>query len=71
MLCKIIPEKCIACGLCQLKAPEVFDYDLDGLVLFKDNQTMKEQVIPPALQESTLAAYRKCPTRAIVIDKQA
>ena len=47
MLCKIIPEKCIACGLCQLKAPDVFDYDLDGLVLFKDNQTMKEQVIPP------------------------
>lgn len=46
MLCKIIPEKCIACGLCQLKAPDVFDYDLDGLVLFKDNQTVKEQVIP-------------------------
>lgn len=71
MLCKIIPEKCIACGLCQLKAPAVFDYDLDGLVVFKQDSSAKEQCVPPEWQETALAAYRKCPTRAIVIDKQA
>ncbi|MBN2904598.1 MAG: ferredoxin, partial [Enterococcus sp.] len=32
--CKIIPERCIACGLCAIYAPEIFDYDEDGIVLF-------------------------------------
>ncbi len=27
--CKIVPERCIACGLCAIYAPEIFDYDED------------------------------------------
>ena len=33
--CEIIPEQCIACGLCALYAPDIFDYDEEGIVLFK------------------------------------
>lgn len=28
---QVIPERCIACGLCQLKAPDLFDYDQEGI----------------------------------------
>ena len=29
----VIPEKCIACGLCYLNYPEVFDCDDEGIEL--------------------------------------
>ena len=69
MLTKIIPENCIACGLCQLKAPDIFDYTADGIVIFKDEERLLEKKIPVALEEQCLAAYKKCPTRAILIEK--
>ncbi|HAQ2287225.1 TPA: ferredoxin, partial [Enterococcus faecium] len=25
LLCKLVPERCIACGLCQIEAPDIFD----------------------------------------------
>lgn len=69
MLCQIIPEKCIACGLCQVKAPNIFDYTDDGIVIFKDSDQL-EQIIPEKEQEHCLAAYQKCPTRAIILQKK-
>lgn len=68
MLCKIIPEQCIACGLCQVYAPSVFDYTEDGIVLFAEKPTALEIIVPQQEQTSTLLAYRKCPVRAILID---
>ena len=41
MLCKIIPKKCIACGLCQIKAPETFDYYDDGIVKLLDSDELE------------------------------
>lgn len=68
MLCKIIPEKCIACGLCQIKDPELFDYYDNGIVRFKQSSALEISVTEP-LSESLLSAYQKCPTRAIVLEK--
>ncbi|APB31457.1 MULTISPECIES: ferredoxin [Vagococcus] len=68
MLCKIIPEKCIACGLCQIKAPELFDYHDNGLVKFKDSNTLEEHFSEP-IADTLLEAYQKCPTRAIELKK--
>lgn len=68
MLCKIIPEKCIACGLCQIKAPEIFDYYDNGIVKFKDSDTL-EKNFPEPLSDELLLAYQKCPTRAIELKK--
>ncbi|MGX6970718.1 ferredoxin [Vagococcus bubulae] len=68
MLCKIIPEKCIACGLCQLKAPDVFDYYDNGIVRFKDSEQLEVNFKDP-LPEEILTAYQKCPTRAIELKK--
>lgn len=68
MLCKIIPKKCIACGLCQVYAPAVFDYTDDGIVLFAQEPAALEVTISEQEQADTLLAYRKCPVRAIVIE---
>ena len=64
--CKIVPERCIACGLCAIYAPEIFDYDEDGIVLFAQE---RQQFIIEDQQEKVKTAYRKCPTRAILIEK--
>ncbi|MGO2083181.1 ferredoxin [Vagococcus sp.] len=68
MICKIMPEKCIACGLCQIKAPDYFDYLDNGLVIFKNNDATEIQVEEP-LPLSLLEAYRTCPTRAILLSE--
>lgn len=69
MLCKLVPEKCIACGLCQLKAPELFDYSDDGIVLFLEEPHEKSLVLRENQESAATAAYRKCPTRAILLEK--
>lgn len=65
----IIPEKCIACGLCQVIAPEIFDYDEEGIVCFKNEPEATQQFIPKNLAADLIAAYRKCPVRAILVEE--
>ncbi len=68
MLCKIIPNKCIACGICQIKAPNVFDYHDNGIVVFVDSN--EENIdIPEDIPIDILEAYKACPTRAIILEK--
>ncbi|MEI5992589.1 ferredoxin [Candidatus Enterococcus mansonii] len=70
MLCKIIPEKCIACGLCQVYAPEIFDYNDDGIVVFKNDTQATQEFISKNERDNALTAYRKCPVRAIEIEEK-
>ncbi|MBO0469282.1 ferredoxin [Enterococcus sp. DIV0242_7C1] len=70
MLCKIIPDKCIACGLCQIYAPEIFDYDDDGIVLLNHDHSAQQEMISENEQSNVLTAYRKCPVRAIEITEK-
>ncbi|MGO3733089.1 MAG: ferredoxin [Vagococcus sp.] len=71
MLCKIIPEKCIACGLCQIKAPNTFDYYDNGIVKFLDSDSLEMVLSDTDIPSDLLEAYKKCPTRAIIIDKKS
>ncbi|GAA3024298.1 ferredoxin [Tetragenococcus solitarius] len=68
-LCKIIPERCIACGLCALHAPDTFDYDDNGIVLFAQETKARQQFIPAKEQEAVINAYKQCPARAILLEK--
>ena len=65
----IYPEQCIACGLCAVYAPEIFDYDDNGLVVLKKGSE-KTSLSFDSLPEQLLTAYRKCPTGAIEIKKK-
>lgn len=67
--CEIIPEKCIACGLCQVYAPEIFDYTEEGIVLFKNDPQSLSLTIDSDDVDAVTTAYRKCPVRAIEIAK--
>ncbi|MFV0560864.1 MAG: ferredoxin [Enterococcus sp.] len=69
MLCKLVPERCIACGLCQLAAPDIFDYDEEGIVLFAQEPVAHRQFVTPDEQEAVVEAYKKCPVRAILLEE--
>ncbi|EJN93616.1 ferredoxin [Streptococcus ratti] len=59
----IIPEKCIACGLCQTYS-DVFDYDDDGIVKFSGTSENVKTFIDDA---NILTAVKSCPTKALTL----
>lgn len=59
---KITPENCIACGLCQAYAPDIFDYFDDGIVKFLRSDQLSQEV---ADSEQVRSAIKKCPTGAL------
>jgi ferredoxin len=67
-VCTIVPEECIACGLCAVYAPELFDYDDDGLVKFVGSSDLVKE-ISADYEAVLLQSYRKCPVRAIQLKK--
>lgn len=68
-LCRIVPKRCIACGLCALHAPEIFDYNEEGIVLFIQESRASQQFIPPTQEKAVIEAYKECPVRAILLEK--
>lgn len=65
-------ETCIACGACGAAAPDIFDYDDDGLaenIYDGDNNTGTIE-IPDDLQDDLIDAYEGCPTDSIKISDQ-
>lgn len=60
----IIPEKCIACGLCQTYS-DLFDYHDDGIVKFSHSEKLEELILQPNQAISTAVKY--CPTKALKI----
>ncbi|KRN29438.1 hypothetical protein IV38_GL000322 [Lactobacillus selangorensis] len=70
MYTKIDRERCIACGICQLKAPELFDYDSEGVAFGKRDDNKGTAAIPPADRIQFRSAYTSCPTGAILRSKK-
>ena len=62
----LIPERCIACGLCQTYS-DLFDYHDNGIVRFFDDPEQLEREIPSSA--NILEAVKNCPTRALIIDE--
>ncbi len=65
MKIKLIPERCIACGLCQTYS-DLFDYHDNGIVRFYDDANQLEKDILPS--QDILEAVKNCPTRALTKD---
>lgn len=60
-------DTCIACGACGAAAPDIYDYDDEGLAfnLMDDNTgTIK---IPDELHEDMMDAFEGCPTDSIKV----
>ncbi|MDR1473377.1 MAG: ferredoxin [Lactobacillales bacterium] len=63
----ILPKRCIACGLCQIYAPKIFDYYDNGVVKFiatsKEQLNIQKEDLP-----SVVNASYKCPANAIIFE---
>jgi ferredoxin len=60
-------ETCIACGACGTAAPDIFDYDEEGLAgnILDDNTGIIE--IPAILLDDLMDAFEGCPTESIKV----
>jgi ferredoxin len=63
-------ETCIACGACGAAAPDIYDYDDEGLafVTLDDNQGIVE--IPDVLIDDMNDAAEGCPTDSIKVAEE-
>ncbi|MGT2708575.1 ferredoxin [Streptococcus panodentis] len=62
----LIPERCIACGLCQTYS-DLFDYHDNGIVKFyQDDDCLEKEVTS---DPGILEAIKNCPTRALLKDQ--
>ncbi|WP_158738080.1 ferredoxin [Alteribacillus sp. YIM 98480] len=63
-------DSCIACGACNCVAPEIFDYDDEGISLniLDDNQGNIE--VPEKFYEDLEEAEEGCPVQCIKVAEQ-
>ena len=61
----LIPDRCIACGLCQAYS-ELFDYHDNGIVKFAEEDDLLEKEVP--VTNDVLEAIKECPTHALLKD---
>ncbi|GAE35886.1 ferredoxin [Halalkalibacter akibai] len=64
-------DTCIACGACGAAAPDIYDYDDEGIafVILDDNQGTA--VIPDELEEDMIDAQEGCPTDSIKVSDES
>ncbi|MFS1511999.1 ferredoxin [Chengkuizengella sp. SCS-71B] len=62
-------ETCIACGACGATAPDIYDYDDEGLaeVIYEDDNNKGVKEIPEDLHDDMQDAADGCPTDSIQI----
>ncbi|KGA99188.1 ferredoxin [Alkalihalobacillus alcalophilus ATCC 27647 = CGMCC 1.3604] len=60
-------DTCIACGACGAAAPDIYDYDDEGIafVILDDNKGVTE--VPDELEEDMIDALEGCPTDSIKV----
>jgi ferredoxin len=58
---------CISCGACAAAAPDLFDYDDDGLAFSLLDDNKGDQPVPDDLLDDLADAYEGCPTESIRI----
>jgi ferredoxin len=56
---------CIACGACGASAPEIFDYDEEGIAFSLLDENTGEQEVPEELLDDMMDAYEGCPSDSI------
>ncbi|WP_411844379.1 ferredoxin [Salinicoccus sp. HZC-1] len=63
-------DTCIACGACGAAAPDIYDYDDDGIayVILDDNKGITP--VPEELLEDMEDAFDGCPTDSIKVEEE-
>lgn len=65
-------ETCIACGACGAAAPDIFDYDDDGIAenILEGDQNRGVVEVPESLLDDLEDAFEGCPTESIRISDE-
>ncbi|RYM05371.1 ferredoxin [Sporolactobacillus sp. THM7-7] len=58
-------ETCIACGACGAAAPELFDYDDEGLAFSLLDRNQGNTPVPDEALDDLFDAYEGCPSESI------
>ncbi|MBC6308354.1 ferredoxin [Listeria sp. FSL L7-1582] len=58
---------CIACGACSVHAPDIFDYNDEGLAYNTLDNNCGTHPIPPTLENDAIDAEQACPSLSIKI----
>lgn len=58
-------ETCIACGACAASAPDLYDYDDDGIAFALLDDNKGSLIIPEELIDDLMDAFEGCPTDSI------
>jgi len=64
-------DTCIACGACGTHAPDIFDYDDDGLAenILTGDENKGVVEVPEELLDDLDEAQQGCPTASIHVDQ--
>ncbi|WP_082233960.1 ferredoxin [Halobacillus massiliensis] len=60
-------DTCIACGACGAAAPDIYDYDDEGLAHVVLDENKGIEAVPEFLEEDMEDALEGCPTDSIKI----
>ncbi|ENH97368.1 ferredoxin [Gracilibacillus halophilus YIM-C55.5] len=66
----IVQDTCIACGVCGACAPEVFDYDDEGIAYGYHDNNRGNTPIANDMIEEVQDAEESCPTGSVQISKK-
>lgn len=67
---KVLKEKCISCGACAVAAPDIFEYDQDGIAQSIIDNNQGVVAISEDLEDELEDAEFGCPTEAIVVEDE-
>ncbi|SIS37068.1 ferredoxin [Salimicrobium flavidum] len=62
-------DTCIACGACGMAAPELYNYDEEGLAYFVPDDNKGNTPISEDLELDAQDAHEGCPTGSIKLAK--
>ncbi|TCP31681.1 ferredoxin [Scopulibacillus darangshiensis] len=63
-------ETCIACGACGASAPDIYDYDEEGIAFCLLDENKGIQEVPEELMDDMIDAFEGCPTDSIRVADQ-
>ncbi|AMM44981.1 ferredoxin [Bacillus phage SP-15] len=58
-------DTCIACGACGMSAPDVYDYDDEGLAYSTLDENKGQIPVPEELVDDVLDAFEGCPSGSV------
>ncbi|RYM04716.1 ferredoxin [Sporolactobacillus sp. THM7-7] len=67
---RVDQDTCISCGACEMAAPDIFNYDDQGLAFSIIDGNKGVKPIPEELLIDLTDAYEGCPTESILVSDQ-